>query len=580
MASLNIDLDPNPAKTSYYLPGSNISGTVHLDTPTSSSIATATVILRGRAKVKIRSSEHYTTRTFRSRALFFPPQTIILFDASKVTGNVPNGDADASPTSGSHFTHKPGKSSWHFEFHLPEEGDVQSIVLGTHHPASREAAQYGSAAFSTSKPKRYLDNMGMMQRTAPQVNDADGTVQHENDYFTARRPWRGSKDPRPHPLPDSFTYISSRWPLDWECRVEYSIHATVSRPSGGSTLFRDKDLISVTEIPVRSVWRSYSVAKQSFQGLLRHQQHKMIEASLLTPLDSPTSAESTTATPLIRRLSLLDKTKSILLPSSNLPKHTIPFRITTSRNLRSSSPIKLSIQQELITEQSTKSSNKDQAPPSNPTISPNLSITLRSLSIQLLTITSIRDNAQAALEQTTSRTDSVTLYKNKSLSLLLPINVNYGSVSSTTQDTSLTSRTTNGQIWEIRMPKDLVASFATYNISRSYKMSVEMKLGIAGRETVSLEPAVFEVNVLSDTMARPALPVTSSSLPVPGYDGKNLGQQSSAVKVGEVPAYDTVVDEKERLRQVLGDDVKSPEGPRSHQPPKDEDEDDLPAYSP
>ena len=130
------------------------------------------------------------------------------------------------------------------------------------------------------------------------------------------------------------------------------------------------------------------------------------------------------------------------------------------------------------------------------------------------------------------------------------------------------------------MPKDLVASFATYNISRSYKMSVEMKLGIAGRETVSLEPAVFEVNVLSDTMARPALPVTSSSLPVPGYDGKNLGQQSSAVKVGEVPAYDTVVDDKERLRQVLGDDVKSPEGPRSHQPPKDEDEDDLPAYSP
>ena len=588
MASLNIDLDPNPSKTPYYRPGSRISGTVHLDTPTSSSIATATIILRGRAKVKIRSSEHYTTRTFRSRALFFPPQTIILFDASKVTGNVPNGDADTSPTIGSHFTHKPGKSSWHFEFHLPEEGDVQSIVLGTHHPASKEAAQYGSAAFSTSKPKRYLDNMGMMQRTSPQVNEADGTVQHENDYFTPRRPWRGSKDPRPHPLPDSFTYISSRWPLDWECRVEYSLHATVSRPGGGSALFRDKDLVNVTEIPVHSVWRSYSLRKQSLDDQLRQQQHKTIEASLLTSLDSSTSTDPAATTPLVRRLSLLDKTKSIILPSSTLPKHTIPFRITISRNLQSSSLINLGIQQDSTTSRPTKSLDGASPPSNKPVTSPILRMTLTSLSIQLSTTTSIRDNAQTALEQITSRTDNVTLYKNKSLSLLLPITDICGSVSSTTQPSMFTTPTTKARISEIRMPKDLVASFTTYNISRSYKLTVETKLSIAGRETVSLEPAVFEVDVLPDVAARPAsapapvLPSPSASAPVPGYAAtKPAPRHPSAGNAGEaVPAYETVVDVKERVQEILGDDVKSAEGPRARQPPKDEDEDYLPAYEP
>ena len=550
MASLDIKVDPaepvlgaattngSPPKNHYY-PGSLISGTLHLHSPNPVQISSVSITLRGRAKVKSRSSEHYTTRSFRSRALFFPPLSQTLFDSTNVVGA--NATSDDGHTkaftrtnegsvnilqAGAHFSHKAGEYVWPFKLRLPDHCDVNSIVTATNSYGTDSTS--GAAAFATTKPKWHLDNMGMMQRVGKSAanirqDTANSTGQiWENDYFAPRRPWRGSRDPREHPLPESFQYISSRWPLDWEARVEYELLATVSRP-GGSVLFPIKDLGATYEVPVNAL------AHRDHISLLKSKQITPLSGTFLSRLNE-SMADSDTQTPpteiptgQFRRFSLLERTQSLIRPAAFV-KTELKISVLTPKYVFPGCSLEISIE--------------DVEPSSQPGASQarRLSLRLKALTISLLTTTAVRDNATTTLEQRAQRTDSETLFKNKKMDVDLP-------VLATDPDLSLTP-----------MPTSSVPSFTTYNIARWYKLAVELKVAVEGGETVSMSHAGIDINVLPKPTAQ--------------------AQEVSTV----VPSYEEAVEDPSQRESDDFVDKKSDKGPPSL--PVAREEDQLPAYEP
>src|SRR5258708_6181257 len=115
--SLSIELSEDRLT---FRPGSIVSGIVKLTSKTDESISAVTICFRGRCKVKLRSSEHYTTRSYRSSGIYFREERL-LYDKGK-------------------FTHKAGTYSWPFTFTIPKYAQTQI-----------------AANASPSRPKRQLD---------------------------------------------------------------------------------------------------------------------------------------------------------------------------------------------------------------------------------------------------------------------------------------------------------------------------------------------------------------------------------------------------------------------------------------
>lgn len=542
---LTTPIGPSPPTLQVYYPGALIVGALHLNTPNPTPISRATITLRGRAKVKIRSSEHYTTRTFRSRALFFPPITLTLFDSSQVLAGADGGDGDGADASrvggsgaggggsGTHFTHKAGEYIWPFEFWLPAKCDVHAIVMGRLNSGLGTAP--GSSAFiSTTRPKRRLDRMGFMQQveTDPQLGsdgEKEGRQWWENDYFTPRKPWRGSRDPRHHPVLDSFEYVSSRWPVDWEGRVEYSLLATVSRPGGG-LLFPVKDLTTSTDLRVKSL------APDEAERLLRQKQSRTVTqtvSSLRLPIMSSSSTSnsndnnvtdpnSTDRPTQLRRLSLLDRTQSLLRPST-VPKQDITISMETATHVKLGSPLSIGLR--LVSPSSPYSptsgeSGSDPRPnPSRMTLLPTT--ILKSLTISLHATTAVRDNATSALEQQVQRTDAMLLFKKKDVDRPFPPL----SPSPSSPNPRLTIADLSSD--PLLVPVTLPPTFTTYNIARWYTLAVDLKVECAG-ESVNFSLPDVSITLISETsmVSRP-----------PGSAPRTRRQRREQ----RAPSYDAVV---------------------------------------
>src|SRR5882672_1240409 len=89
---------------STFRPGATINGTVKLTSKTDEGISAVKISFRGRCKVKLRSSEHYTTRSYRSSGIYFLEE-LSLYDKGK-------------------FTHKAGTYSWPFTFTFPQHAQA------------------------------------------------------------------------------------------------------------------------------------------------------------------------------------------------------------------------------------------------------------------------------------------------------------------------------------------------------------------------------------------------------------------------------------------------------------------------
>jgi hypothetical protein len=131
---------------------------------------------------------------------------------------------------GGNYTFQSGTRSWPFRFTIPIEAESED-------PRSQRP-----------QGKRELDRIGILKK-----NDIEGL---ENDHFSSSPTWRGSYDhfrgrPDPHRLPDTFEYVSNRFPASCEARVEYELTATLKRPTRG-VLFPAKDLEAALEVVLRS----------------------------------------------------------------------------------------------------------------------------------------------------------------------------------------------------------------------------------------------------------------------------------------------------------------------------------------
>ena len=495
----------------YYLSGSRVSGNVVFDSPTPIQLTAATITLRGRGKVKIRSSEHYFTLTYRSRALFFPPIGKTLFIADNTTGanRLENKTSSRASSRQLDYDHpilnrqpladQPVHHVWPFEFQIPDRCDVRNVKQP---PSSTPALTMPRfAPFDvTSKPQQQPDRQGAVKpatRTAPSfvVNETEATrMVWENDYFAASDPFSASADTKILALPGTFEYNSTRGPVKWEGRVEYELFATVTK-MGGSVLFPTKELSATLQLPLRTR------APAQAPGLLKQRTTISMSGPLLIRQTDAAGTEklisegSTSAGPT-RRISLLDRTQSLLRPGA-FTKATLFVSVETPSYVRPGRTIFLSVSH----------MRPSFSPPST---APVPKLRLKELTLTLLSTTTVRDNAATAQEQRCSRSDASVLHKRKDLDIPLPV------------------RASDHNFSLSPVMPEVPPTFSTFNIARGYWLSVEMRIEVGGSEIVKLNHDGVRVVVLSDVSAG-----EDTSTSIPTYEEATIGmtgEESSTEK--------------------------------------------------
>ena len=505
LSSTSIDARTGASDRGYYLPGSRVSGSVVFDSPSPIQLTTANVTLRGRGKVKIRSSEHYFTLTYRSRALFFPPISKTLFIADSTTGvNRLENKASAKATSsqqgydrtapnGQPPADTPVHYEWPFKFQIPDHCDVRNVKQ----PASSipalvrpRFAPFDVTAKPQQQPVRPATTNTATRTTASDV-DNEPEAAHmvwENDYFAASDSFSASSDAKKHALPGTFEYSSTRGPVKWEGRVEYELFATATR-TGGSVLFPTKDLSATVQLPLKTRTPSQTT------GLLKHRTSISMSGSLLIrqidkEASNETVSEANGSAAPTRRISLLDRTQSLLRPGS-FAKATLFVSVETPSYVRPGRNIFLSI-------------SHMRPASSPPSTAPVPKLRLKEFMLTLLSTTTVRDNAATAQEQRCSRSDASVLHKRKDLDIPLPI------------------RASDHNFSLSPIMPEVPPTFSTFNIARGYWLSIEMKIEVGGSEIVKLNHDGVRVVVLSDVGVE-----TDTSTIVPTYEEATIDMRGT-----------------------------------------------------
>ena len=361
--ALSIILDkPGP-----YCPGATITGHVELSSSSDEAIAYIDINFTGRCKVKIRKHDHYTTISYRSRGYYFS-QHLSLYAEGK-------------------YKHKAGTYMWPFTFTIPDH-------------ASRRLVSGPITAGKTPtswRPQRQLTAMGVLQ---PGVGH-----EPESDFFSVKPPFQASalNALQPHPLPDSFAYSHGGFPADFEGRVEYTLVATLTRPSG-SILFSPKNLEASAPIVLKS-YRSRSMRSLALH-LWTHKSTHTISTLRLLPSN------------MDRKLTFLERTRSVL-NSSTIPTCTFQTVITTPRyvspatNPSDSIPFSITVSRLKLPQSDKTDANFDDIP------TPVVKLTTFSLWIRARTL--LRDNGKAAIDQTVDYEDRVFNAVRTGLDIDIPI---------------------------------------------------------------------------------------------------------------------------------------------------------------
>ena len=459
--ALNIILDkPGP-----YCPGAIITGHVELSSSSDEAIAFIDINFTGRCKVKIRKHDHYTTISYRSRGYYFS-QHLSLYAEGK-------------------YKHKAGTYMWPFTFTIPNHASRR--------PVSRPTST--SKTPTSWRPQRQLTATGVLQ---PGVG-----YELESDMFTVKPPFRASalNALQPHPLPDSFAYSHSGFPADFEGRVEYTLVASLTRPSG-SILFSPKNLETSTAIQLRS-FRARMTHDLTLQLQTHKSTHKMSTLRLLL-------------SNVDRKLSFLEKTRSVL-NSSTIPTCTFQVVITTPRyvspamNPSDALPFSIVVSRLKLPQSEKTDANSDDIP------TPVVKLTTFSLWLRARTL--LRDNGKAAIDQTIDYEDRVFNATRTGLEIDIPIldanadpnspvasepsspameKYSRDSKSPNIQNPAPLPKLELGKILSLRLdPEVLPPDFSTYNIYRSYTLGYKLKLEALG-ESMDVSQEGIKVRVLQE----------------------------------------------------------------------------------
>jgi hypothetical protein len=512
--ALNILLDkPGP-----YCPGATITGHVELQSSSDEAIAYIDINFTGRCKVKIRKHDHYTTVSYRSRGYYFS-QHLSLYAEGK-------------------YKHKAGTYTWPFTFTIPDQASRQPVSS----PANI------SRTPTSWRPQRQLTATGVLR---PGVGH-----ELESDIFTVKPPFRASalNAIQTHPLPDSFAYAHSGFPADFEGRVEYTLVATLTRPSG-SILFSPKNLEASANILLKS-FRSRTIPDPA-QSLQTHQSTHTISTLRLLPSNTD------------RKLTFLEKTRSVL-NSSTIPTCTFQVAIATPRYLSPATnssdtlPLTIAVLRLKVPQSDRTDANSADIP------TPIVKLTALSLWVRARTL--LRDNAKTAIDQTIDYEDRVFHAPRNGLEIEIPV------LETGTQPNSPMMSEPSSPINESRVPKlpdrndpapppkldlgkilnlqlerdVLPPDFSTYNIYRSYTLGYRLRLDALG-ENIDVSQDGIKVRVLQELAPpgsraappterpnAPGAPPTTPSGNNPHGDGPFPSEPPPDASVGEdqLPQYE------------------------------------------
>ena len=391
------------------------------------------------------------------------------------------------------------------------------------------------------RPRRVLDHNGMMQVVKLEEGQQPGY-----DHFPAKTPWRGSRDLRPHALPETVRVSDSKRQVDWEARVEYVLIAKVERPgsaSVGSKIFasmgaRGGDVEAIVHVTVKNP------LDDADREMLKERQTMHFERWM------GTGEKKGKGPSLGRALSKLTRRNTNADTSTDSTAATrqglkVSFTISTPKAIQSQSTVPFTLKARITVPASSISTFKDAWPPppqptqdqtQTPLIDP-ISATVTDLTVTLHRETRVRDDSLAATEHTAIKHEKDVLCWRRDLwgldMLLVGEELPAGEGNTESQDTADDTplppeslRTFSGEISLeslIHTPA-LTPSFSTYNIAVEYTLSFTLTLSILG-ETVTLSS--------SDSDGR------TGSEDQEGMEGETL-------RVVVLPAS-TVVDEEEEL---------------------------------
>lgn len=393
--------------------------------------------------------------------------------------------------------------------------------------------------------KRELDKIGILKR-----NDIEGL---ESDYFSSSPTWRGSYDSfrgraDPHRLPDTFEYMSNRFPASCEARVEYGLTASLKRPTRG-VLFPSKDLEASLDIVLRS--------RHHPQDLRRGAARTSPNATQIVKIDQ-NFANSQLMFNHGLKVSLLDRAAMNVFKPSDLRGVTVTISVVLDRHFRPGGICPLLLR-------ATKENSSDPAK-----VSPMLPIKLRSYALRLIARTALRAKLEAVMVQDVNHhaVDRRVLLSGKGLNLDVPWSKDEEPVTGPSR--ASTEPSLDGWLdLSSSRPADesdrafMTPTFKTYNINREYALALEMKLECAGikydikrenidvtilaeedyaehsnKEDVRVGPGVVEPHGRPQTDSKAQhLSTDEKQGPVPPPPREAESEQLPQYEPGDVPVY-------------------------------------------
>jgi hypothetical protein len=326
---------------------------------------------------------------------------------------------------GGNYTFQSGTRSWPFRFTIPIEAESED-------PRSQRP-----------QGKRELDRIGILKK-----NDIEGL---ENDHFSSSPTWRGSYDhfrgrPDPHRLPDTFEYVSNRFPASCEARVEYELTATLKRPTRG-VLFPAKDLEAALEVVLRS---------RNHPDCLRGAARTFPYATQVVEIKQMYAGGSKT--------SLLDRAATSIFKSSDPRGVNVTIVVVLNRFLRPGGRCSLLL----------RATQEMQVSP----------IKLRSYTLRLIARTALRAKLDAVMVQDVNHhaVDGRVLLSGKGSDRTVPQSKAEEHIPApVATETSLKDWLDLSSDVPADQPDRFVTpTFKTYNINREYALTLEIKLDCGG----------------------------------------------------------------------------------------------------
>lgn len=356
-------------------------------------------------------------------------------------------------------------------------------------------------------------------------NDIEGV---ESDHFSSSPTWRGSYDSfrgrsDPHRLPDTFEYVSNRFPASCEARVEYELTATLKRPTRG-VLFPAKDLDTSLEVVLRS---------RNHPEDLRRIMKTSPDATQVVDIKQMYASGS--------KGSFLDRATTSIFKSSDLRGFNVTIAVVLNRCLRPGGKCSLLLQ----------ATQEMQALPTK----------LRSYTLRLIARTALRAKLEAAMVQDVNHhaVDGRVLLSGKGLDLVVPWSQGEEHLLTPlyTQSSSKHWLDLSSTLPADQSDQFMTPTFKTYNINREYALTLEMKLECGGSK-YDVKRENIDVTILA---ADDYIKIVKS---------ESLRGDPGASEQVESTQSDS------KATQPSADEKKGPMPP----PPREPEEEQLPQYEP